>query len=153
AYGSYSFILDAAAQRPFLLFAPVQTDRTADAISEIRREMREYLADRPATEDELARVRDGNTLSLPGRWETIGAVSGSLAEIVRFDLPDNYWSTFADRTRAITLDSVNDEAQRIIKPDNTIWVVVGDRARVEESLGALGFDEIRLIDADGNPVE
>ncbi|MEM7764590.1 MAG: pitrilysin family protein [Pseudomonadota bacterium] len=153
AYGSYSFILDAAAQRPFLLFAPVQTDRTADSIAELRRELREYLADRPATEDELSRVRDGNTLSLPGRWETIGAVSGSLAEIVRFDLPDNYWSTFADRTRAITLGSVNDEAQRIIKPDNTIWVVVGDRARVEESLGALGFDEIRLIDADGNPVD
>ncbi|MEN7342078.1 MAG: pitrilysin family protein [Pseudomonadota bacterium] len=153
AYGSYSFILDAAAQRPFLLFAPVQTDKTAESIGELRGELRAILDDRPATEEELSRVRDGNTLSLPGRWETIGAVSGSLAELVRFNLPDDYWGTFAEKTRAITLDQVNTEAQRMLKPDNTIWVVVGDRERIGDSLDALGFDEIRLIDADGNPVE
>ena len=40
---------------------------------------------------------DDNTLSLPGRWETIGAVSGSLSELVRFDFPDDYWQTRPSR--------------------------------------------------------
>lgn len=153
SYGSYSFIVDAAAQRPLLISAPVQTDRTADSIAELRKELRSYLSDKPASEEELSRVRDGNTLSLPGRWETIGAVSGSLGEIVRYEFPDNYWNTYAERTRALNLEGVTAQANRIVKPDNVIWVVVGDRAKVEDNLKALGFGEIRLIDTDGNPVE
>ncbi len=150
SYGSYSFIVDAAAQRPFVLSAPVQTDKTAESIAELRRELRDYLGGSPATEDELSRVRDGNTLSLPGRWETIGAVSGSISEIVRFKLPNDYWNTYADRTRALTLEAVAEQAQRVIKPDNVIWVVVGDRALIEQGIRDLGLGEIRLIDTDGN---
>ncbi|MEM1440134.1 MAG: pitrilysin family protein [Pseudomonadota bacterium] len=153
SYGSYSFIVDAAAQRPFIISAPVQTDKTADSVSELRNELRGYLSDAPGTDEELTRVRDSNTRSLPGRWETIGAVSGSLAELVRFEFPDDYWSTFAARTNALELDAVASQAQRVLQPDSMIWVVVGDRSKIEASLGELGFDDIRLIDTDGNPVE
>ncbi|MEL6950737.1 MAG: pitrilysin family protein [Pseudomonadota bacterium] len=153
SYGSYSTIVDAAAQRPFIVSAPVQTDKTADSVSELRRELRDYLSDAPGTDDELARVRDSNTRSLPGRWETIGAVSGSLAELVRFEFPDDYWNTFAARTNALELDAVSAQAQRVLQPDSMIWVVVGDRSKIEATLGELGFDEIRLIDTDGNAVE
>ncbi|MEO0575746.1 MAG: pitrilysin family protein [Pseudomonadota bacterium] len=153
SYGSYSFIVDAAAQRPFLISAPVQTDQTAPSIAELRSEVRNYLAGTPATEEELSRVRDGNTLSLPGRWETIGAVTGSLSEMVRFNLPDDYWTTFADKTRALDVDTVNAQARRALHPDNMIWVVVGDRAKIEEDIKALGLGDFQLIDTDGNPVE
>jgi zinc protease len=37
-------------------------------------------------------------------------------------------------------------------PDQLIWVVVGDRAKVEQQIRDAGFSEIRLIDADGEPV-
>ena len=42
-----------------------------------------------------------------------------------------------------------DAAGRILQPDRMIWVVVGDRARIEESIRALGLGEIRFLDADG----
>ena len=153
AYGSYSFLVDARAQRPFIVYAPVQTDRTADSIGEIRNELRAYLGDQPATEDELSRVIDGNTLSLPGRWETIGAVSGSLSEMVRYDLPDDYWGTFATRTEALGLDDVGAQAERVLRPDNMIWVVVGDLEAIRDDLEALGLGDIQRIDTDGNPVD
>ncbi|MFK8052326.1 MAG: M16 family metallopeptidase [Woeseiaceae bacterium] len=153
SYGSYSFIVDAAAQRPFLISAPVQTDKTAESIAELRKELRNYLGDMPASEEELSRVRDGNTLSLPGRWETIGSVSGSIGEIVRFGLPDDYWDQYADATRAMDLATVNAQAGKVIKPDNTIWVVIGDLEKIGAGLEALGIGDIRLIDTDGNPAE
>jgi zinc protease len=34
-----------------------------------------------------------------------------------------------------------------------VWVVVGDRAKIEAGVRELGFGEIRLIDAEGNPVQ
>jgi zinc protease len=34
-----------------------------------------------------------------------------------------------------------------------VWVVVGDRATVEPAIRELGLGEIRLLDADGQPLD
>jgi zinc protease len=41
----------------------------------------------------------------------------------------------------------------VLHPDNLIWIVVGDRAKVESGVRALNIGEVRLIDADGNAVQ
>jgi len=40
----------------------------------------------------------------------------------------------------------------VVHPDKLIWVVVGDRAKIEPGLRELKLGEIRLIDTDGKPV-
>ena len=155
SYGAQSMLIDAAGQRPFFVFAPVQTDRTAESMAEIDKEISSIRSggDRPPTAEELARVKDQRTLTLPGRWETNRAVMGDIVEMVRFGLPDNYWATYAGTVRALTLDDVGAEADRILQPDRMIWVVVGDRARIEESVRELGLGEIRFLDADGHLID
>jgi zinc protease len=37
-----------------------------------------------------------------------------------------------------------------VQPDKLVWVVAGDRAKIEAGLKELGIGEIRAIDADGN---
>ncbi|HEY6343385.1 MAG TPA: hypothetical protein VIY49_17960 [Bryobacteraceae bacterium] len=39
----------------------------------------------------------------------------------------------------------------MIHPDNLIWIVVGDRAKIEAGIKALNIGELHVIDADGNP--
>jgi zinc protease len=90
------------------------------------------------------------TLTLPGRWETNGAVLGSLADIVRYGLPETYWSAYAGNVRDMNLQKVNAAARAVIHPESLVWVVVGDRAKIAESVAALGFGEVQEIDADGN---
>lgn len=150
SYGARTLVLDAAGPRPFLGYAPVQTDKTAPAMAEMRREMVEIVGERPPTEDELARVLDDNTLSLPGRWETAGAVAGSLVEMVRFRYDDDYWDTYAENVRGLSLQQVSEAANEYVRPDNLIWVIVGDRAKIESEIRALEIGEIVPIDADGN---
>ncbi len=41
-------------------------------------------------------------------------------------------------------------AKTVVRPDNLIWVVVGDREQIEAGIRELGFGEIKLIDSDGN---
>ncbi|MEO0997063.1 MAG: pitrilysin family protein [Pseudomonadota bacterium] len=151
AYGAYTIIVNTTGQRPFLAYAPVQTDRTADSLAELRREFRAIQGERPPLDEELTRVLNKTVLSLPGRWETASAVANSLAELVRFGLPDDYWRTFSERVRGVTLADVGEAAAEVIEPDRMIWVVVGDRSAVEDDLKALGFDAIRLIDTEGQP--
>ena len=152
SYGAYSFIRDARGPRPFIAYAPVQTDRTRDAIVELRKELRGIVGDRPIRPDELERAKASLTLTLPGSWETMGAVAFTISEIVAFGLDDRYFDTYADKVRAQTPATVADAATRTVQPDHLVWVIVGDRARIEPALRELDLGEIHLVDADGNPV-
>ena len=154
SYGAQSLLWDAAGQRPFIILAPVQTDRTAESMAEIDKEIGSIRSggDRPPTAEELARVKDQQTLTLPGRWETNRAVMADLVQMVRFGLPDDYWATYASSVRGLSLAEIRSEADRVLQPDRMIWVVVGDRARIEENVQALDLGEIRFLDADGNRI-
>jgi zinc protease len=48
---------------------------------------------------------------------------------------------------------INDAAKSVIHPDHLIWIVVGDRAKIEAGIRATGIGELHVIDPDGNPVE
>ena len=119
---------------------------------EINRELTEYIGDNPATEEELEKSRTNKVLALPGQWETSGSVLGALGQMVRFDLPDDYWANYADQVRNVTLKDVRNAADEVIHPDKLSWMVVGDRAKIVEEIKALGLGEVIFIDADGNPI-
>lgn len=150
SYGSRSIIYNARGQRPLLAYAPVQSDKTSESIEQIQDEYTSIIGNRPATPAEVTVARRSNTLSLPGRWETDGAVLGSISDLVSFGLPDNYWDTYAQAIRSVTTAEVNQAAHEYLKPADLVWVVVGDRKLIEPGLKKLGFDRIQLIDADGN---
>ena len=107
SYGVRSMLVDTQSQRPFIIYAPVQTDRTADSLVELDREIRELLDQRPVDRDEIATFARRNTLTLPGRWETARAVAGDIAELVRFGLPDDYWDHYADLVEGVTVEDAN----------------------------------------------
>jgi zinc protease len=148
AYGAYTSLVDARGERPFFAFAPVQTDKTAAALEELRKEMKAITAGRPVTAAELDRVKTTEVLGLPGRWETAGAVVSALADSVRFGLPDDYWPRYAAAVGAVTLADVDRAARTWVQPDRQVFVVVGDRAKIEAELKPLGFSEIRLLTAE-----
>ena len=152
SYGARSMIMDAEGQRPFLVYAPVQTDKTSESMLEILDELTAINGERTPTEDELARAKSSKTLSLPGRWEANGAVLRSMGEIVRFGLADDYWDTYADEVNALSVDDIARAASEVVFPEDLVWVVVGDREQIESGIIELGLGNIRLIDADGELV-
>jgi zinc protease len=152
AYGAYSFLVGARAQRPFLIFAPVQTDKTKEALAEVNKDLRAFLTDRPVTSQELAQIQANETLSLPGSRETLNSVGSSITDLIQFRWPDDYYDTMAGKIRALKTSDLDEATKQVIHPDNLVWVVVGDRAKIEAGIRELGIGEIRYIDADGNPV-
>ncbi|MDA2923105.1 insulinase family protein [Acidobacteria bacterium AH-259-L09] len=153
SYGAGSFLFDARGQRPYIFYAPVQTDKTKESMAELLKELRGILSDRPPTGEELDKIQKNRILRLPGSWETLSSIRNSINEIVSFGLPDDYYETYPEKIRSLKLAQVEAAAQRVIHPDNLVWVVVGDRSKVEEAIGEVGLGEIHLIDADGNPLQ
>jgi zinc protease len=54
--------------------------------------------------------------------------------------------------RAVTSQTAVASARDVVRPDKLVWVVVGDRAKIEPGLRELKLGEIKLIDSDGNPL-
>ena len=151
-YGARTSIPDARGQRPFITMAPVQGDKTKESMLELSKELRGILGDKPVTDAEFKRVVLNQTLKLPGTWETMGKVAGALSEIVRFGLPDDYYQTYPNKVRSMTRDSLAAAAKTVVQPDHLVWVVVGDRAKIEAGVRELNFGEVKFLDADGKPV-
>ncbi|HJR66991.1 MAG TPA: pitrilysin family protein [Gemmatimonadaceae bacterium] len=152
SYGAFSLLFDARGQRPFIVYAPVQTDKTKESLTEVVNELRGITQSRPVTAEELAKAQANLTLSLPGQWETIGALGGSVEEIVRFDLPHDYYTTFASKVRELQVADLSTAAKETIQPDKLVWVVVGDRAKIEPGIRELNLGPLQFLDADGKPI-
>jgi zinc protease len=143
-------IVGTQAQRPFLAVAPVQADKTSEAMQELKREIDQFLTAKRATEAEVATSKKRSTLTLPGRWETARAVARDISELVRYQLPDDYWTRYADLVGQLSVDEVNTAATGTLHPDQLTWVIVGDLSVIEPKVRELGFGAVSVIDVDGN---
>ncbi|QCK15374.1 M16 family metallopeptidase [Mangrovivirga cuniculi] len=153
AYGAFGFIQDSKGQRAFISYAPVQTDKTAESVTEIRKEMGGISGDKPVTNEELAKVINNTVLKLPGQWETNSAVASSLVDQVVYGLPEDYYSTYGEKVKGVKVDKVNKLAKNLINKDQINWFIVGDKEKVMDKLVEIGFKEIIVLDKDGNPVK
>jgi zinc protease len=153
SYGAQSVLVGAKGQRPFVVLAPVQSDKTKETMVEIGNELEGILGKKPITNDEFQNAKNSKVLGLPGQWETMAAVQASLGEIVRFGLPDDYFQKYSGRVQKLTIDDLAKAAKKVVHPEAVTWVIVGDRARIEPKIRELGFSEVVVIDVDGNVIK
>ena len=132
-----------------MAYAPVQTDKTKESMIEMDRELRDILGPRPPEAEELEKAQRNRTLRLPGQYETKRAELGALVKILKHGLPEDYFETYADRMRAVSLKDVETAAMQIVQPDSVVWVVVGDLAEIEAGVRELGFADIRRLSPEG----
>ena len=149
SYGASSFTLGSAGPRGFGAYAPVQTDKTGESLAEVRRELADVVGASPPTADELQKAKDDLIRTLPGYWETAAAVRGSLGQMVLLGLPADHYDRYPQAVRALTVADVARAARTMVRPDETAWIVVGDRARIEKTVRGLNLGEVRVVDADG----
>jgi zinc protease len=147
-YGARSVLSDARGPRPFLAYAPVQTDKTKESMSEIAKELDGILGKSPVKEEELNKARKNATLRLPGQWETSAQVAGAVGKLVRFTLPDDYFNRYPDKIRALSQSDIEKAAREVVHPNELVWVVVGDRAKIEPGIRELGWGEIQVLNPE-----
>jgi predicted Zn-dependent peptidase len=152
AYGAFSFLVNALGQRPFMLYAPVQTDKTAESAAELLREAKDVIGPKPLTDEEIEKIKLGDVRSMPGEYQTTGAVLGAMSGIVIYDRPDDYVQTLKPRIEAQTDAAVQSAAVEIVKPDALTWVIVGDLKKIEKPVRALNLGEVKVLDAEGKVV-
>ncbi len=149
-YGAASHF-DARKRRgPYYTATAVDAAATVPAVREILGELERMKVD-PASDAELELAKNALTLSLPRLFETVGQVSGRVAQQVVYGLPDDYWVTYRDQVAAVTREDVLAAAQRLLSTEHSSIVVVGPVRDFHADLETLGPVEIR--DTAGRPSE
>jgi zinc protease len=149
SYGAGSSLIDAKGQRVFQTSALVQTDKTADSMREMLKELQDITTTRQPTEKEVRFAKDTLVRALPGQNETSSQVAGSYADILTYGLPDTYLNDFVGEVEALTPPQLQAAGAELVHPEALTWIVVGDLSVIETNVRKLDIGEVKVLDTDG----
>ena len=129
----------------------IKVNATDSAVVEIVKEMKEY-SEKGITEDELNFMKSAIGQRDALRYETGFQKAGFIGNILDYDLPADYVDQQNNIIKNITKTEIDALAKKWINPDKMNILVVGDKAKILESLQKLGYEIVEL-DTDGKPAE
>jgi predicted Zn-dependent peptidase len=151
SYGVRSILGRNENSASFIVYAPVQADKTGASIAAIRDDIGHFLRDKGVTPEELQRTVNGNIRGLPGSYETSSAVLGQMQTDALFGRPFDYVDGLAARYRTQTAAALDSAARTAIDPATMTWVVVGDSKVVLPQLQQLGIPVTVVAPAQAAP--
>ena len=139
---------------PFAATAGVVTKNTRESVAEFMKELRGVRGEIPITEKELEFSKQAIIRGFPRGFETPNQMASRLSDVVLYDLPDNYFNSYIEKVRAVTLDDVQRVANRYLDPSRMVILVVGDRKVIEPGLRSLEpvGTTFTVVDMEGKPL-
>jgi zinc protease len=135
----------------FYAGALVRTDVTAAAAKEMMGEIRNFPV-KPSTTEELAAAKEASMRSLPGQFETTGAVARALDNIFLNDRPLDYYANLPAKYAGMTETDMARVSQQYLHPDQLVIVTAGDRSKIEAGLKDAGLGPVEVRDINGKLV-
>jgi zinc protease len=139
AYWAHGYQEGGRAGQMLLVRTQVQYAHSADAIAAIKGHLEGIKGSKPISPDELRLAKDTLTLSLPLNWESDDGIANAMSEAIRRGVPDGSLEKYVADVRAVSSAQVEQAAQRILRPDAMIWVVIGDKSKIEPQLKKAGI--------------
>jgi zinc protease len=151
-YGANSGYQTYRAGGRFVAGGLVKTDVTGPAGTQLMYEIKRFPTT-PPTEAELNEAKVARVQSLPGQFETTGAIAGSMTTLFLYDRPLDYYAALPAKYQAVTAADVQRVATEDVHPGQLIIVAAGDRAKIEPQLKAADLGPVEVRDITGKLVE
>ena len=135
----------------FTASSGVRSNTTEESVNIFKDIMNNYRD--PIEQDDLEFTKNVTLKSNARRFETLGALRGMISNIATYDLPFDYIKDQEDIVRNMTVESHNELVKKYIRPNEMIYLVVGDAATQLDGMKSLGFGDPILLDTDGNPLK
>ena len=143
-YGARCSFDPRRAPGPFSANAAVQTEVTVDAIRELMAQL-DRIREAPPADDELAEVRDFLVGVFPLRFETTAGIAAAIEPLAIYDLPDDWWHAYRSRLEAVTPTDVHAVARDLVRPDESLILVVGDAAAFRDELAGADLGPLETV--------
>jgi zinc protease len=147
-YGIGSSFFGSELPGPFTISSGVRTNVTYESAQTVK----DILADYPTTftEKDLETTKSSLTKSQARAFETLGAKLNMLDDISSYGWSADYVKKRKEIIENMTMDRIQELAEKYANPDKMIYLVVGDAATQKDRLKQLGYGEPILLNA---PVE
>ena len=142
-YGVRSSFAPRRGPGPFVVSTAVENAVTGAAVGEIFREV-EGLVEEGPTRDEVAAATSYLAGVFPLRLETTGQIASRIAGMTVYELPGDYYRSYRDRVREVTVEHAARAARRHIRPAELCTVVVGNADDVVPQLEGLGIGPVTV---------
>lgn len=116
---------------------PVQTDKLAESIAEIRREIAS-LRETPLNAESIGGMKSFVEGGLTGGLSSLAQLNMQLLELARNDLAADAHPKALARLRAFTPAELQAAARSLLQPDKLLWIIAGERSAIERELKELG---------------
>ena len=126
----------------------VETNVTREAVQETLKEFNDIRSGRPVAEDEFEAAKAALLRQFPASFETPWQAIEQMAQLVSFDLPDDYYINLTSNIEGVSLSDVRRAAEEHMLTDSLTLLVVGDREAIEPGLREIGLP-IHAVDHDG----
>jgi len=134
----------------FYVSTSVGIENTSNAVKEILYELENIRLG--ITEQELEFAKSYLIRQFPSNFETYSQVASNLTSLTIFSLPDNYFDTYIENVKSVTLEDIKQTAIENIFPDKATIVIVGDKEKLIPQLRKEALDDFILADYAGNPI-
>ncbi len=135
----------------FTASSSVRTNTTGESVQIFRDEISKYKEGISA--EDLEFTKNALIKSNARRFETQGSLLGMLQEINEYNLPANYIEKEETTVRNMTLEQHKALANKYLDASKMAYLVVGDAATQYEQFKNMGFDEVKLLDKNGEEVK
>ena len=149
-YGAYSSLDADRYCGSFSAGCSVRNDVTDSAVAEVMFEIEE-MVNRPVTEEELSLAKNYMAGSFARSLEDPRTIARFALNTLLYDLPADHYATYLKRLDTVSIEGVQAAAKRLLRPDNTTVLVVGDKAQVANKLAPLSYSRtVVYYDANGD---
>ena len=141
----------------FAASSSVRTDVTGPALREVMKEIVTMRGGDP-TAEELRRVQEGALLALPAEFATPSDTLFVFQRLKFYDLPLDWYAGFQQRVRSVDTAAVRKSAEKHLRAQDFVVLVVGDASKVLPDLDAIATEKlfgaggVVVLDADGKPI-
>lgn len=129
-YGAYSRVSSDEHMGSFMAYSNVRGTITDSAFVEVNREMNTIINEN-VNDDDLQLVKNSMAGSFGRALEDPSTIARFAVNIDKYDLPADYYETYPERLEAITIEDVKAAAEKYIKPENALYLAVGDVTVIE----------------------
>jgi len=143
-YGVRSRLAFGRGPGPFGISTAVETAVMAAAVRETMVEFTGLVQDGP-TEEEVESIRDFMSGVFPLQMQSTGQMAQQVSGLLIYDLPLDYFQSYRDRIRAVTVESAARAGRRHLHPEQAQIVIVGDASAVVADLEALDLGPVEVV--------
>lgn len=151
-YGARSGFSFRKAAGPFVASGGFKSSATDTCVSELIGEIRR-MRETDITPAELVFAKNSLIRALPRSFETLGQIASQLANLVLYNLPNNYYDTYIKNIEKVTIKDVRRVSEKYLHPDKMAIVIVGDIELNKSNLEKLNIGKINILDASGKIIE